>query len=130
VCKPLLKKVLYMHIVYIQDYEYVNELDKPNAWGYNWTTMFLGEINTSPGWGSLKMETVKYDNEFHGTQAQERLRCRGPAATVNYRPEPVRYGAPHQQTHNCLKIKKGEKLVSSPRWAPDTKSDWPTNRRS
>jgi hypothetical protein len=33
---------------------------------------------------------------------------------------------------NCLKenIKEIEKLVAGPRWAPDTKTDWPTNCRS
>jgi hypothetical protein len=29
---------------------------------------------------------------------------------------------------NCLKenLKENEKLVAGPRWAPDTKTDWPT----
>jgi hypothetical protein len=33
---------------------------------------------------------------------------------------------------NCLQenLKKIEKLVAGPRWAPDTKTDWPTNCRS
>jgi hypothetical protein len=33
---------------------------------------------------------------------------------------------------NCLKenIKENEKLVVGPRWAPDTKSDWPIDCRS
>jgi hypothetical protein len=30
---------------------------------------------------------------------------------------------------NCLneKLKEKEKLVADPRWAPDTKTDWPTD---
>jgi hypothetical protein len=36
---------------------------------------------------------------------------------------------PHQQTRNCLKIKK-EEVVASPGGVPDTKTDWPTDRRS
>jgi hypothetical protein len=33
---------------------------------------------------------------------------------------------------NCLKenLKEIEKMVAGPRWAPDTKTDWPTNCRS
>jgi hypothetical protein len=32
----------------------------------------------------------------------------------------------------CLseKLKEKEKLVAGPRWAPDTKTDWPTDCRS
>jgi hypothetical protein len=32
---------------------------------------------------------------------------------------------------NCLKenLKEKEKLVASPRWAPDTRTDWPTDCR-
>jgi hypothetical protein len=43
----------------------------------------------------------------------------------------VREGTPHQQTQNCLKIiKKREELVVGTRLVPDTKRDWPTDRRS
>jgi hypothetical protein len=34
-----------------------------SAWGYNWTTLFLGDINKRPrppAWGILEFETVKY----------------------------------------------------------------------
>jgi hypothetical protein len=48
---------------------------EPSAWGYNWATLFLGEINSEPGladWErSLESESVKYGNESHGTQARE-----------------------------------------------------------
>jgi hypothetical protein len=43
--------------------EQTDVIPRPNAWGYNWTTLFLGEINTIKTWttrlGSLKMERVK-----------------------------------------------------------------------
>jgi hypothetical protein len=42
------------------------------AWGYNWASLFLGEINTGtwpPRLGeSKKIETIKYARESHGTQ--------------------------------------------------------------
>jgi hypothetical protein len=40
-----------------------------------------------------------------------------------------RYKIPNR---NCLKekLKEKEKLVAGPRWAPDTKTDWPTDCRS
>jgi hypothetical protein len=50
---------------------------EPSAWGYNWATLLLGDINTElgpPGWGSLESETVKYSHEF---------RWRGSTAIVN-----------------------------------------------
>jgi hypothetical protein len=40
----------------------------------------------------------------------------------------VREGAPHQQTRNFLQIIK--KFVMGPRWEPDIKIDWTTDRRS
>jgi hypothetical protein len=39
-------------------YFYVNLMDKPNARGYNWTTLFLGEINTGT-WASRLEESEK-----------------------------------------------------------------------
>jgi hypothetical protein len=54
--------------------------------GYNWATLFLGDINTGPspsGWGSLKFETVRYCHESCWIRALERLRWRGPTVT-NY----------------------------------------------
>jgi hypothetical protein len=40
-----------------------------------------------------------------------------------------RYKIPNR---NCLKekLKEKEKLVAGPRWAPDTKTDWPTDCQS
>jgi hypothetical protein len=40
----------------------------------------------------------------------------------------VREGAQHQEPQNFLAEKKN--LVMSSRWEPDTKIDWPTDRRS
>jgi hypothetical protein len=40
----------------------------------------------------------------------------------------VREGALHQETCNCQTENKN--LVMGSRWEPDTKTDWPTDRRS
>jgi hypothetical protein len=40
----------------------------------------------------------------------------------------VREGAPHQETRNHKTENKD--LVMGSRWEPDTKTDWPTDRRS
>jgi hypothetical protein len=40
----------------------------------------------------------------------------------------VREGVPHQETRN--RQTENKNLVLGPRWEPDTKADWPTNRRS
>jgi hypothetical protein len=44
----------------------------------------------------------------------------------------IRECAPHQQIPKCLKIikERGKKLVTCPKWVPDTKADWPTDCRS
>jgi hypothetical protein len=57
--------------------------------GYNWATLFLGDINTGTGpsrLGSLESEPVKYGHESRGTRNQEWLRWRDPTAIVNGRP--------------------------------------------
>jgi hypothetical protein len=45
---------------------------KPQARGYNWVTLFLGDINTGnlalQVGGVSKIETIKCTHEFHGTQ--------------------------------------------------------------
>jgi hypothetical protein len=61
----------------------------PASGGYNWATLFLGDINTGT-WpsrlGSLESERVKYGRESRGTRTWEWLRWRGPAGIVNDRP--------------------------------------------
>jgi hypothetical protein len=42
----------------------------------------------------------------------------------------VREGATKLQKRNCLKKISRRELVAGPRWAPDTKSGWPTDCRS
>jgi hypothetical protein len=45
--------------------------EETSGWGYNWATLFLGDINRGPGpprWGSLKSETVNYGQESRGTR--------------------------------------------------------------
>jgi hypothetical protein len=63
---------------------------------------FLGEINigTWPsrlarGGGGPKIETVKHGHEYRMARTRERLHWRGPAATVNYRPDLSSERAPH-----------------------------------
>jgi hypothetical protein len=69
-----------------------------DAWGYNWATLFLEDINKGPGppgWGTLESETVKHGHESRGTPTQEQLLWRGPAAIVNDRPVLSSDRAPH-----------------------------------
>jgi hypothetical protein len=44
------------------------------AWGYNWTTLFLGDINTGT-WpsslGGLETETVKYGHQYPKTRTRK-----------------------------------------------------------
>jgi hypothetical protein len=47
------------------------------ACGYNWATLFLGEINTETypsGWESLTFETIKYGHDSRMTLTREGLR--------------------------------------------------------
>jgi hypothetical protein len=64
-----------------------------------------------------------------GTRSQDK----SPAATINYRPILSSERAQHiEKTANVKIISKEmkEKLVAGPRWRPDTRTDWPTDRRS
>jgi hypothetical protein len=48
----------------------------PSAWGYNWATLFLGDIDIGPGhlgWESLKFQIVIFGHESCGTQNRERV---------------------------------------------------------
>jgi hypothetical protein len=98
--------------------------------GYNWATLFLEDINAGTWPGILKIEKIKCDHESRWIETRERLRWRGPATTENY--NLLREGAPCQQNHKCLKmiLKKRKNLFAGPRWVPNTKTDWPTDRRS
>jgi hypothetical protein len=55
-----------------------------------------------------------------------------PVATVNYRPVFSSEGALQNTNPQLCKdnLTVKEKLVASPRWAFDTKTDWPTDCRS
>jgi hypothetical protein len=58
-------------------FKYFDELratEESSAWGYNWATLFLGDINGGPdppGWGNLESETVKCGHESCGTRTRE-----------------------------------------------------------
>jgi hypothetical protein len=94
-----------------------------NAWGYNWVTLFLGEVNTGT-WSSRfegvpEIESIKYTHVSRETQTRERLRWRGPSTIENYRPDLSSERAPHvNKLRNCLiiilKKKKKEKLGRGP----------------
>jgi hypothetical protein len=85
---------------------------KPGAWGYNWATLFLRDINMGT-WPSrlvsLESETVKYGHESRGTRTQgwldSDLRMTALARTSSSCKRQtcplVREGALHHQTHNC-----------------------------
>jgi hypothetical protein len=98
----------------------------------------LGRINPVPGGykyrnlalqvgGVSKIETIKYSHESSGTQIRQIVRWRGPEKTEKYRPDFSSKRAPHiNKTENVKKIikeKMGKKLVTYPRWVPDTKTD-------
>jgi hypothetical protein len=93
-----------------------------STWGYNWATLDHGvykyiDLGLQVGVVS-EIGTIKYGSESRGTQIQEGLCWRGPAATGNYRPLP-----PSRQ-RGCHKIidpqlskenfKEKEKLVKGP----------------
>jgi hypothetical protein len=80
---------------------------EPSARGYNWATLFLGDVN-----GDLALQvgrvsgigTVQYGLSSSGTRTRAGLRWRGPAATVNYSPGFSSDRALQKlQTGNCLK---------------------------
>jgi hypothetical protein len=56
--------------------------------------------------------------------AQQKLKTTDPTSRQR--------GRPTQQIRNCLKIikERRKKIVPGPRWVPDTKIDWPADRRS
>jgi hypothetical protein len=58
---------------------------KPNAWGCNWATLFLGDINMRT-WPSRLGESRIWDSKMWSWVPREWLRWRGLAAIVNDRP--------------------------------------------
>jgi hypothetical protein len=109
--------LLYTYIVCIQSFryiiQYVNKLDKSNAWGYKWDTLFLGDINTETGprgWGSLNIQTIKHGQEFRGTQTRERLRWRGPESIENFRPDLSSEKLPTSTNHLKMATNRGRNM--------------------
>jgi hypothetical protein len=78
--------------------------------------------------GSLECETVKYGRESHETRTRKWLIWRGPATIVNERPSSLQRERPTAKNPQLSDSNKN--LVVSPRWVLDTKTDWPTDRRS
>jgi hypothetical protein len=77
---------------------------EPSAWGYNWATLFLGNINTriwSVRLGSLKSETINYGHDPRITAlAKASSNCKQQTCPL------IREGTQHQQTHNYLTVTK------------------------
>jgi hypothetical protein len=76
-------------------------------------TLSLGEIPTgtlSPGWGSLKCETVKYlyFRESSGTRTRERLPWPNPATTFIYTPVLLLQMVPHINNPQLSKDNDGK----------------------
>jgi hypothetical protein len=84
--------------------------------------------------GGVSNETVKYGLEFCGTSTQEWLLWQGPESFIQWITDPSsRQRGRYKITNTQMSegnFKEKEKLVKSPRWAPDTKTDWPTDCRS
>jgi hypothetical protein len=73
-------------------------LREPSGWGYDWATLFLGDINTGT-WSSrlvgVSDETVIYGYGPCATLTSDRLHCK-----LQTRPL-VRDGALHDETRTC-----------------------------
>jgi hypothetical protein len=81
---------------------------------------------------STENETVKYGLSSTGLRTKWLL-WQGPEANSKLQTRPlVREGATKLQNPQLPKgnFKEKEKLVTRPRWAPDTKTDWSIDWRS
>jgi hypothetical protein len=84
--------------------------------------------------GVSKIETINYAHESHGTlngkgcagDVRQKLKSTDPTSRQRGRPTSTN---PKLSTTKKSKREWG-KLVAGPRWVPDTKMDWPTDRRS
>jgi hypothetical protein len=79
-----------------------------------------------PVWWSLESEREKYDRQSQGTRSREG-HWRGQAAIVNYRHVLSSERAPRI---NTSATDRDMNLVIGLTRVPDTKTDWPTDRRS
>jgi hypothetical protein len=80
-----------------------------SARGYNWPTLFLGDINTGQmahQVGGVSDETVKYGYGFCATRIMQWLYCK-----LQTRPL-VREGAPQRQDSNFQTATFGQELIS------------------
>jgi hypothetical protein len=83
---------------------------KPSAWRYNWTTLLLGDINMWT-WPSRLGASRIWDNKIWSwilRDSDKRLAALARTRrNCKLQTHPLfREGTPHQQTHNCLTIKK------------------------
>jgi hypothetical protein len=84
---------------------------------------------------TVSNETVRYGLKLDATWTPKWRCWQGPVALVqvNYRPVLSSERAPHtkkpQMSEDNIRGEK-ENLVAGPRWRPDTRIYWPTDRRS
>jgi hypothetical protein len=77
----------------------------PNAWVFNWATLFLGDVNTGT-WPSRLRESRIWDSKIWSWILRDsdlRMTALARATSICKRQTPplVREGAPLQQTRNC-----------------------------
>jgi hypothetical protein len=90
---------------------------EPSAWGYNWATLFLGDINTGT-WPSRLAESRIWASKICSWLPRDwdpRMTALARASrNCKWQTRPlVREGAPHKQTCNCLTV------IHIWSWAPD-----------
>jgi hypothetical protein len=98
----------------------IRDENRTKSLGYNWTGLFLEDVNTRT-WpsrlGSLESERVNYGHESCGTRTQEWLQWWGPAVNCKLQTHSlVRDGTQHQQIHKIW-------LWA---WHQERLADWPS----
>jgi hypothetical protein len=103
---------------------------EPSAQGYNWATLFLGGYKD----GDLALQVGGSHLAVSSTGLWPKTDCLARPrsnCTVNYRSVLLSERVlQNNKPATVLKNKEKEISVTSPRWAPDTKTDWPTDCRS
>jgi hypothetical protein len=94
---------------------------KPNAWGYNWVTLFLGEINTGT-WPSRLGESQKL-RQRNMLSAPRDLDFGLAMVSNKLLPDLSSEGAPHMNKPAVGKFGRGSQMCA---WHQDRLSDWPS----
>jgi hypothetical protein len=107
----------------------------PVPGGYNWATLFLGDINTGTWPSRLGGGSQMRQQNMAVSSAGLRPKsdCSGKAQkqfTVNYRCVlSWRRALQNNKLETVWRKFQGEKLVTGPRWAPDTKTSSQTTSK-